>query len=200
VRERRSRDRYGRDRRGRAPREAAAFDNTPNGDAEAPDAAPFEAQPEANQETPTRSYFSMPTPPEATPALVVTAPVVTAPADPAVAPEPEKATTALPTPAMSPPVNRPRADAAPVRQGLPKVQPYTVSLDELNRVAQASGLEWVNSNADKVAQVQAAIAAEPQPIRMPREIKPVVQVDDGPLVLVETRKDLRKMPLPFETP
>jgi ribonuclease E len=87
-----------------------------------------------------------------------------------------------------------------VRQGLPKVQPYTVSLDELNRVAQASGLEWVNSNADKVAQVQAAIAAEPQPIRMPREIKPVVQVDDGPLVLVETRKDLRKMPLPFETP
>jgi hypothetical protein len=26
-----------------------------------------------------------------------------------------------------------------------------------------------------------------------------VVVDDGPLVLVETRRDLRNMPLPFET-
>lgn len=78
------------------------------------------------------------------------------------------------------------------------MQPYTVSLDELNQVAQASGLEWVNSDAGKVAQVQAAIAAEPKPIHVPREIKPVVVLDEGPLVLVETRKDLRNMPLPFE--
>ena len=48
------------------------------------------------------------------------------------------------------------------------------------------------------AQVQAAIAAEPKPIHVPREIKPVVVLDEGPLVLVETRKDLRNMPLPFE--
>ena len=47
---------------------------------------------------------------------------------------------------------------------MPKVAPYTLSLDELSRVAQGSGLEWVNSDAAKVAQVQAAIAAEPQPI------------------------------------
>ena len=47
-------------------------------------------------------------------------------------------------------------------------------------------------------QVQAAIAAEPKPIHVPRDIKPVVVVDEGPLVLVETRKDLRNMPLPFE--
>ncbi|MNU03904.1 hypothetical protein D3C72_2480990 [compost metagenome] len=75
-----------------------------------------------------------------------------------------------------------------------------MSIDELNQVAHASGLEWINSNADKVAQVQAAIAAEPKPIHVPREIKPVVLPDDGPLVLVETRKDLRNMPLPFEAP
>ena len=94
---------------------------------------------------------------------------------------------------------RPVAAApAAVVQGLPKVQSYTVSIEELSRIAQASGLEWVNSDAGKVAAVQAAIAAEPKPIHVPREPKPVVLVDEGPLVLVETRKDLRNMPLPFE--
>ena len=65
-------------------------------------------------------------------------------------------------------------------------------------VAPAAGLEWVQSYADKVAQVQAAIAAEPQPVRVPREPKPVVLPDEGPLVLVETRRDLRELQLPFE--
>jgi ribonuclease E len=51
-------------------------------------------------------------------------------------------------------------------------------------------LEWVNSDADRVAAVQAAIAAEPKPVHVPRERPPVVVMDEGPLVLVETRKDL----------
>jgi ribonuclease E len=68
----------------------------------------------------------------------------------------------------------------------------------MSEVARSSGLEWVNSDVERVAQVQAAIAAEPKPIHVPREIKPVVLVDDGPLVLVETRKDLSKVTLPFE--
>ena len=46
--------------------------------------------------------------------------------------------------------------------------------------------------------MQAAIAAEPQPVRVPREPKPVVLVDEGPLVLVETRRDLSELKLPFE--
>jgi ribonuclease E len=33
---------------------------------------------------------------------------------------------------------------------------------------------------------------------VPRERKPVVAVDDGPLVLVETRKDLSQFKLPFD--
>jgi ribonuclease E len=33
---------------------------------------------------------------------------------------------------------------------------------------------------------------------VPRERKPVVLVDEGPLVLVETRKDLSQLKLPFE--
>jgi len=80
------------------------------------------------------------------------------------------------------------------------VSAFVLPIDEMNQVAQTSGLEWVNSNAEKVAQVQAAIAAEPRPIHVPRMPKPVVVVDDGSLVLVETRKDLRNMTLPFETP
>jgi ribonuclease E len=92
----------------------------------------------------------------------------------------------------------PAPAVAPVASGLPKVQAFELSLEALNQVAQSSGLEWVNSNADKVAQVQAAIAAEPKPIHVPREPKVVAMPDDGPLVLVETRKDLRNMPLPFE--
>jgi ribonuclease E len=81
---------------------------------------------------------------------------------------------------------------------MPKVMPFALSLDELSQVAQGSGLEWINSDAAKVAQAQAAIAAEPQPIHVPREPKPVVMVDEGPLVLVETRKDLRDVTLPFD--
>ena len=91
------------------------------------------------------------------------------------------------------------ASAAPVvSAGLPKVQPYTLPVDALADVARACGLEWVNSDAAKVAQAQAAIAAEPKPVHVPREPKPPVLIDEGPLVLVETRKDLRSVTLPFE--
>ena len=34
---------------------------------------------------------------------------------------------------------------------------------------------------------------------VPREIPPVAAVDEGPLVLVETEKDLSQVKLPFET-
>jgi len=73
-------------------------------------------------------------------------------------------------------------------------------LEELQRVAQSSGLEWVNSDAQKIAAAQAAIAAQPQPVHVPRERKPMVLVDEGPLILVETRKDLSQLKLPFDPP
>ena len=44
------------------------------------------------------------------------------------------------------------------------------------------------------------MAAEPPPVHVPRERRPVVRIDEGPLVLVETRKDLTQFKLPFETP
>ena len=43
-----------------------------------------------------------------------------------------------------------------------------------------------------------AIAAEPTPVHVPRERPPLVMLDEGPLVLVETRKDLSQITLPFD--
>jgi ribonuclease E len=73
---------------------------------------------------------------------------------------------------------------------MPRVQAFSLPVADMQAVAQSSGLEWVNSNPERVAAVQAAIAAEPKPVHIPRERPPVVVLDEGPLILVETRKDL----------
>ncbi|MEI8265230.1 MAG: ribonuclease E/G, partial [Betaproteobacteria bacterium] len=93
------------------------------------------------------------------------------------------------------------ATAAPATSPAPRVlaEPYVLPVAQLHQIAQGSGLQWVNSDADKIAAAQAAIAAQPQPAHVPRERKPVVVMDEGPLVLVETRKDLSQLKLPFET-
>ena len=83
---------------------------------------------------------------------------------------------------------------------MPKVTTYTLPTESLVEVAQSSGLQWVNSDAAKIAAVQAAIAAEAKPIHVPRERPEPVSIDAGPLVLVETKRDLRNMTLPFEQP
>jgi ribonuclease E len=82
--------------------------------------------------------------------------------------------------------------------GMPPVGAYELPLDQLAGIAERSGLTWVNSDAEKIAAVQAAIAAEPKPAHVPRERPPVVALDDRPLVLVETKLDLRSVSLPFE--
>jgi ribonuclease E len=81
---------------------------------------------------------------------------------------------------------------------MPKVEGYTLPTESLQQVAQGSGLLWVNSNPEKIAAVQAAIAAEPKPVHVPRERAAPPVLATGPLVLVETRRDLRNMRLPFE--
>lgn len=90
--------------------------------------------------------------------------------------------------------------AAPAARQLPRIQPFMLPLSELSQVAQSSGLQWVNSDATKVATVQAAIAAEPKPLHVPRARPAPVVIDEGPLILVETRRDLRNLPLPQEQP
>lgn len=81
---------------------------------------------------------------------------------------------------------------------MPKISTYALPQDDLVQVAQGSGLQWVNTNAESVAKVQAAIAAEPQPVHVPRVRPAPVLQDAGPLVLVETKRDLGNMTLPFE--
>ena len=97
-----------------------------------------------------------------------------------------------PMPKQSAPV------ASTAEQGLPKVQAFDLPVASLNQVAQTAGLAWVNSDPQKAASVKAAIAAEPKPIHVPRERPATAQVDTSPLVLVETKRDLRNMTLPFE--
>ena len=76
---------------------------------------------------------------------------------------------------------------------------FELDAEQLRAVAAAAGLEWVSSDADKIRAVQEELAREPVPVHVPREPRPVVVVDEGPLVLVETRKDLSQFKLPFET-
>ncbi|MDQ7973469.1 MAG: hypothetical protein REJ24_12950, partial [Rhodocyclaceae bacterium] len=105
------------------------------------------------------------------------------------APAPVAAPVSAPSPAASPSSRRP---------ALPKVSAFDLPAAELARIAEGAGLQWVNSDAERVAAVRAAIDAEPRPIHVPRERPAVVVLDDGPLVLVETRKDLATLTLPFE--
>ncbi|AEG93967.1 Rne/Rng family ribonuclease [Ramlibacter tataouinensis] len=172
-RDRRSRDRYGRDRRERAPREEGA-------------AAPEAAQPQGGNDVasgenePRRTRYP-------TGFVSEEAAVEPSPARPA--PVPAEAAAAGAT--------APRSGQGAQRAGgLPKVIPFQLPVDQLAQVAQASGLQWVNSDAQKIAAVQAAIAAEPKPIRVPRERPAPVVIDEGPLVLVETRRELRDFQLP----
>jgi ribonuclease E len=97
----------------------------------------------------------------------------------------------------APPRANGHAEPAPVAMVRPP-EPFVLPTQELAELARGAGLEWVSSDADKVRAAQEAIANEPQPIRVPRERPPVASVDEGPLVLVETRKDLSQIRLPFE--
>jgi ribonuclease E len=78
------------------------------------------------------------------------------------------------------------------------IEPFVLPLGTLEAIAESAGLQWVNSDAEKIRAAREAMAREPAPIHVPRERKPVERIDEGPLVLVETRKDLSQIKLPFE--
>ena len=91
----------------------------------------------------------------------------------------------------------PNAAAAPVAPRAAAV-PFVLPIDTLQTLATQAGLQWVHSDADKVAAAQVAIANTPKPVHVPRLPKPRVVLDEGPLVLVETRKDLSQVRMPFD--
>lgn len=78
------------------------------------------------------------------------------------------------------------------------VEPFVLPLESLESLARDAGLQWVHSDAEKVLAAQEAIASTPMPARILRQPKAIVMVDEGPLVLVETRKDLSQVRLPFD--
>ena len=135
-------------------------------------------------------------------AIADSAPVAAAEPVPAVEPIAEPLAEAFVAPFAAPvPVTAPvaAAVAAPVAAPVAaKVEPFVLPAGQLAEVAQSAGLQWVNSDADKIRAVQEAMANEPKPMHVPRERKPVVVADEGPLVLVETRKDLSQITLPFD--
>jgi len=115
-----------------------------------------------------------------------------------------EAVTVQPAPApldrsvRSEPLSEPVAPA-PVTPAPAVAEPFVLATDQLAAVAQSAGLEWVNSDAEKIRAAQEALASEAPPARIPRERKSAATLDEGPLVLVETRKDLSQFKLPFET-
>ena len=108
----------------------------------------------------------------------------------------------LPEPGIAEIIRAHRTMGCTVDWGATLTSPGVATLTEayaaLAEVAREAGLEWINSDPDKVRAVQEAIAAEPKPVHVPREPRPVVLVDEGPLILVETRRDLASLQLPFE--
>ena len=116
----------------------------------------------------------------------------------AVAPTPAPVQAPAPVAAAPAPVAAPVQAPAPVAAPVAPVARFELPMTELSAVAEGAGLVWVNSDADKIAAAKAAMAAEPAAAPLGREPAPVVVVDEGPLVLVETRKDLNQIKLPFE--
>jgi ribonuclease E len=177
-RERRSRDRYGRDRGERGERRERN-----DGDGSNQNQAPAQAEyaPAATENgVPSANYAAAQVPAQA----YAAAPVQHVPVQAVKPAAPGNAAAS--------------ANIAAAAQSMPKVAAYALPLADMAQVASGSGLEWVNSNPEKIAAVQAQIAAEPKAVHVPRERPPAVVIDQSPLVLVETKRDLRKMTLPFE--
>ena len=220
-RERRSRDRYGRDRRRERQNAANAAEADAAGAQgfAAVSAAQADAQAEPAVEIP-RSYFSVyanraashaqgaaaSAPQEAVQATGETAEAAVQPAtDAAATParsgyqtrvEPGEASDmavhAAPQPVVAAPAAEPAAGQATPSARMPVIGSYTLPEQALAQLAAQAGLQWVSTDADKAAAARAAIAAEVPPVHVPRERPPAAVIHDGPLILVETRRDLRQ--------
>jgi len=173
--QRRSRDRYGRDRGERGARNERGERSDASGQS-------VNAQAEGEQEVEhvvRASYFTQPA---AAPAPVLAEVQHTeAPVDstPAAAPMPEAAPVQATASAVAP-------SPALASAAMPKVSGFALPLEELQSVAQSSGLQWVNSDPARIAAVQAAIAAEVPVVHPPRERPAPVAIDQGRLGSAQT--------------
>ena len=220
-RERKSRDRYGRDRRGRGEgregRESREGRVPREGDAEQVQAGGLEGvqtevqahvaaapvsdfvptQPQGEAAAPVVAETLAP----ATAAAALAAAAASAPASESVAAPvvPEPIAAPAPVASAAPAASVSAAPAAQAgKAGLPRIGSYSVPVADLLGMLSGVGMEWVQSDAAKIAQVQAQIAAEPKPVHVPRERPVLPPISTEPLILVETRKDLAAASFPFD--
>ena len=122
-------------------------------------------------------------------------------APPAAASAAEPGLTADAVPPAAPADSAAAAATAPAEAELPTAAAtspvsYILPVDALQRTVAAAGLQWVQSDPEAIRRVQQELAAQPEPIHVPRERKPAPRIDDGPLVLVETVRPLPTLHLP----
>jgi ribonuclease E len=183
----RSEESGSRRRRGGRGRDRAPREGVPEGDMNgaAPSHAPLGE--------PAREAFAAPLP-ASDHGAEVTSPVESAqPANTVFVTEPQQDPQSPAEPPVAVPIAAPSEAAAAAQED------YVLPVGSLVAVAEGACLQWVNSDADKIRAAQEAMAAAPAPIHVPREIRKLERVDEGPLVLVETKKDLSQVRLPFET-
>lgn len=161
-----------------APAETASAETTP---AEIPpaEAAPAEAPAAEASEVAASAVASAPA----------------AAAEPAPAAEPHR-----PAPVSAAPVSAAPAEADAAREPASVAEPHvpaaaappppasvaTTPGASLDTALAAAGLVWVNTDTDKLRAAQAAAAQIVQPVRVPRERKPLPPVDATPMQQVET--------------
>jgi len=84
-------------------------------------------------------------------------------------------------------VTTPSMIVVPTTYSLPEVSPAPMPIEQLQAVLQLAGLSLVQTEPGKFSETQARLAAEPRPVRVPRERPQLPPLDDGPLIQVETR-------------
>jgi ribonuclease E len=97
-------------------------------------------------------------------------------------------TAAPPAPAAASVTPAPQIIMPAAAVTTPKALPAPLPIEQLLPVLQGAGLQLVQTEADKLAQAQAKMAAEPKSVRVPRERPVLPPLDSGPLVQVETRR------------
>lgn len=81
-------------------------------------------------------------------------------------------------------------DAAPPAKASAGPAPK-LNKEGLEQMLSSAGMLWVETDHEKWSVVQANLASTPKPARVPRERKPIVQVANENLVLVETKPEYR---------
>jgi ribonuclease E len=144
------------------------------------------------------------------PAVEATSPVPIAPSVQMEMPvEPERPVAPV-APVTTVPARAPVSESQPVHASAPiaRAPAITAAAPTVTRVAEAplpleqllpllesAGMTLAQTNADKLAQVQARIAAEPRPQRVPRSRPELPPLDTGPLVQVATRRSNAAPPI-----